>query len=132
MQLVSNLEIIDPFDPKLNHKMIICNINYPVNRSTSTFRQVRQFNLVNLACLNESFKTIPWQDILSSSGNDVESMVDTFYSVLKDELNLYVPIVKVKVRGRDKPGMTSFVKSLLRKSRKLNRIGNLTNNISDI
>ena len=53
-------------------------------------------------------------------------MVDCFYNILNNEIDQCIPSSTIRIRPRDKPGMTSEVRALLNKARRLNRVAKIT------
>ena len=49
-------------------------------------------------------------------------MVESFYSILRDEIKRHIPVKTIRFKPRDKPGMTHEVRGLLKKARFLNHI----------
>jgi len=108
--LVSSIKVVDPFDHHLDHKMLIVDLTLFFNKNSSYTRLIRKFSEENLTCLNCSLKSIPWQTLLLGF-DDVNACLETFYFVLNDEINKFIPTKKITFRDRDKPGMTNGVRN---------------------
>jgi len=123
--LVDSVQVVESFDPKLDHKIIMDKINLVVPKTNKITRKIRCFNIENLQTLNSNLCDIPWQTCLFSHGNSIDDITDNFYSILGHEINSVVPFKLITVRKSDKPGMTAYVRKLLNKARSLNKIAKL-------
>ena len=93
--------------------------------SNSFLRTIRRINIANLQALNQALGEIPWQGVLLNEDN-TDDMVNCFYGILNTEINTCIPSATIRVRPKDKPGMTGEVRRLLNKARRLNRVAKLT------
>ena len=122
---------MDPID-NLDHCIIygrfVCS-HYVRKRCYS--REVRNYSPELLSKLNINLNAVPWSALLSSV-DTVDDCVDTFYQVFNSELNNVIPLRKIIIRPRDKPGMNSEVRKLFRTAHRLHRIAINTKNEVDI
>lgn len=116
--LVKNVQVLDSFD-NLDHKIISCILNLKIKKNQCFNRVVRNFTMENLQLLSTNLRNIPWQTLLLNDSS-VDDTVHTFYDILLNEINIAIPSRTVTIRPRDKPGMTSLVRKLLRKASRLN------------
>ena len=116
--------LVDLSFDDLDHCPIHAELEFNYATRSAYTRTVRHFNADNLQTLDLSLSHIPWQSILLNEDN-VNDMVDTFYNLLLNEINLHIPESHITYRPRDKPGMTPHVRKLLDIARKLNRIAKI-------
>ena len=96
------------------------------------FRTISSYTIDNLTTLNDNLSHVPWPSLIISEAGDIDDMVDSFTSILKDEIANAIPSKTVVIRPKDKPGMTCLVRSLFRKCHRLHKIAIRTKNAGDI
>ena len=101
-------------------------------KKLSYFRTISLYTIDNLTTLNDNLSHVPWPSLIISEADDIDDMVDSFTSILKDEIANAIPSKTVVIRPKDKPGMTCLVRSLFRKCHRLHKIALRTKNAGDI
>jgi len=128
---VLTCDVLRNFDLSLDHLPIISVLNFNSLKSSSSLRTIKLYSEENLQNLNRALSSIPWHNLLALA-DDIDHMVDIFYHLLNDEVNLHIPTRVSKINSKDKPGMTSHIRRLFNRARYLNRIAKRTGDISDI
>ena len=121
---------LDSFDT-LDHRPVFAVISMKFNKLHSYKRRVRNYSDENLVKLNNNLKLVPWSALLLNEST-ADDMIDTFYSIIYSELDICITVKEVTIRPKDKPGMNSEVRKLLKTSNRLNRISKRTNALEDI
>ena len=127
---ILNVKICDPFD-NLDHCPIVGTINVSIKKNKCFYRSVKLYSDENFAKLNECLIEIPWH-VLFHENQGCDETVDIYTHILQDEMAFSIPTKEVIIRPRDKPGMTSKVRSLFRKCHRYHKIAQRTKNLVDI
>ena len=83
-------------------------------------RKVWQYERGNYDLFNNLLLLTDW-DSFFSTADDINILIENFTILLVDLAELCVPSKTVKVRSRDKPGMTSEVRRLFKLAKKLHK-----------
>ena len=83
--LITDLQVVDAFDPLLDHKFVLAKIDIPCVKAEITSIYLRHFTEQNLNCLNYALGSVPWSSLLNPDSNDIDELTDAFYSVVNAE-----------------------------------------------
>ena len=81
--------------------------------------------------MGENLSKVPWHIFLNSD-QTIDEATDQYMRIVLDEIHECIPSREVLIRPRDKPGMTSEVRTLLRKCHRLHKIAQRSNSAGDI
>ena len=123
-------KVCDPFD-NIDHCPLYGAFNIYVSKETCYRRLIRSYNDSNLKLLDENLRNVPWH-VLLNNNQSCDEMCNMFTRIIQDELSCCIPSKEVLIRPRDKPGMTSAVRSLFRKCHRFHKIAQRTKNEIDI
>ncbi|XP_063966074.1 uncharacterized protein LOC135156759 [Lytechinus pictus] len=112
--LYSKPQILSPIG-SLDHNCVLWSPKSArVKRSNrSMTRVIRPMKASDLQRFGDWISHHDWAEVLID--DNVQSACDTFYNQLDSHMNQYFPIKKVKIHHRDKPWVTPYLKSLIRK-----------------
>ena len=115
----------------LDHSPIYGCFTSSYNKSVSFDRIIRNYSLEYLQLLYNILLGVNWP-LLFYGHHNINDLIEIFYETLYNNLNACVPSKMVKIRPRDKPGMTGFVRSLFRKRDRARKIAAQTKHPIDI
>jgi len=119
----------DDFD-NLDHSVITGTISAAHYKHEPFRRTVRHFSEEKLRLLNNNLGAVPWHTSLCTD-HSVHDCINTFYSILNEELDLAIPLVSFTTKPGDKPGMTKEVSNKFRQTHRLHRLARRTANAQD-
>ena len=129
--LIELYGVSDPIND-LDHCSIYGLLKFTNVKKLCYFRTISSFTIDNLTTLNDNLSHVPWPSLIISESGDIDDMVDSFTTILKDEIANAIPSKTVVIRPKDKPGMTCLVRSLFRKCHGLHKIAMQTKNAADL
>ena len=129
--LIESYGVSDPIND-LDNFSIYGLLKFTYVKKLCYFRTISSFTIENLTTLNDNLSHVPWPSLIISESGDIDDMVDLFTTILKDEIANAIPSKTVVIRPKDKPGMTSLVRSLFRKCHRLYKIAMQTKNAVDL
>jgi hypothetical protein len=116
----------------LDHCSIYGVLKFTYVKKLCYFRTISSYTIDNLNTLNDNLSHVPWPSLIISEAGDIDDMVDSFTTILRDEIVNAIPIKTVVIRPKDKPGMTCLVRRLFRKCHRLHKIAIRSKSAGDL
>ena len=129
--LIESYGVSDPIND-LDHCSIYGLLKFTYVKKLCYLRTISSYTFDNLTTLNDNLSHVPWPSLIISESGNIDDMVDSFTTILKDEIANAIPSKTVVIRPKDKPGMTCLVRSLFRKCHRLHKIAMQTKNAADL
>ena len=128
--LIIGSGVCESFD-NLDHSVIFGVVKVHFSKQLNYIRMIRHYTDERLQTLNTALGLVPWHTVLSNTLT-VDECVHTFNILLLDEIDSIIPQRSVKIKPRDKVGMTSEIRKLFNRTHALHRLAKKTKNIVDI
>ena len=111
----------------IDHDVIHCTFKQSYTKCGSFTRRIFFYERGDFLSLNNHFNSIDWD-----MSGDIDADVNNITNIILDGINKFVPNRVIKVRRKDKPGITPHVRKLLLESKHLHKIKTSTGHITDI
>lgn len=115
----SNVDVLPPIDD-LDHNTIYGHLNLHHPKVQSFMRKIWLYDRGDYQTLNAMLFRVDWDRFFSST-DDLDALTSRLTDMLLDCVNSCVPTKHVKVRARDKPGMTQEIRGLFKVAKRLHR-----------
>ena len=113
----------DPLD-NLDHLPITGKLKIKgsqIHKPRSFTRFVRSYTDENLDLLYYHLNSIQWYRVFHDH-QEIDDLLHIFYEILNEAIEYCIPSKQVIIRPKDKPGMTSYVRTLFRKRDRAHKI----------
>ena len=129
---IHSVEVLDPIH-ELDHLPIVCRLacanTCVMGQVKCLTRHVFHYNNGDYEKLSHLIHDAPWPALLTG---DTDNMQVVFSNHINDMISECIPNYHVKIKTRDKPGMTNKIKNLFKKANKLHKRALYTKHPRDI
>ena len=88
--LIESYGVSDPIND-LDHYSIYGVLKFTYVKKLCYFRTISSYTIDNLTTSNDNLSHVPWPSLIISEAGDIDYMVDSFTSILKDEIANAIP-----------------------------------------
>ena len=115
----TDIDVMPSID-NLDHRIIHGTFAIDRPKSHTYTRKIWQYDQGNYDLLNNLLFLTDWDSFFSASDN-IDTLAENFTNLLTELAETCIPTKTVKVRPRDKPGMTSEVRRLFNVAKRLHK-----------